>query len=558
MAKGRPKKDGSRTTDNYRKHGPVADTALMCMCCKKTFQIKSNKGIADELVRISAYLTPPVEPSCSNSACENAEMGVFSSPESYTVKGNRGASRRFRCKKCRRDFSVRLKSTAGQKQPHKNRTVFAEIVSKKPIRGISEVADLSANAVYGKIDFIYEQCRAFAGERERVAPRIKRKYVRLCVDRQDYMINWQSKKRRKNVQFSSTCTVEAGSGYVLGHHLNYDPDANQVDIDDAARINGDLTFASRKYFHAHPQYWKTEEFNKIAEITSENVRPSVEEEPLTVDDLIATKEADRRSWPSPHMADYPTGGNQLPPNGVMTHLDYTTYAHAKLVRRLIGQPKYTTIYLDQDEVLRSAYISAFSARIAFDEADMAIIQFQKKMSIDEKRDLSRLSRLRVLGLMAKFGCDEEPAISKSMALEYEKVSSEKPDWRNRWVAHPKDTINEPCRRIQYLTDTGRRKLEDIGWTLSGATLAPVDNYFMRIRRKLYYLERPIPSRTNANRLYFGYSAYDPRRVAQYLEIFRVYSNFIHKDSKGRTPAMKFGLAKGPLKFEDILYWTPFG
>lgn len=44
---------------------------------------------------------------------------------------------------------------------------------------------------------------------------------------------------------------------------------------------------------------------------------------------------------------------------------------------------------------------------------------------------------------------------------------------------------------------------------------------MRIRRKLYYLERPIPSHANANRLYYGYSAYDPKRVVQNLEIFRV-------------------------------------
>ena len=53
----------------------------------------------------------------------------------------------------------------------------------------------------------------------------------------------------------------------------------------------------------------------------------------------------------------------MPPDGVMTHLDYTSYAHAILMRRLIGQPSYTTIYMDQDEVLRGAYTSAWTCPV---------------------------------------------------------------------------------------------------------------------------------------------------------------------------------------------------
>lgn len=278
---------------------------------------------------------------------------------------------------------------------------------------------------------------------------------------------------------------------------------------------------------------------------------------MLVEDLICEKALDRMRWPAAGMADYPARGNQLPPDGVMTHLDYTAYAHAIFVRRMIGEAGYITIYLDQDEVLRSAYTSAFDAHIAFDRAEMATVQFQKRMDIDEKRRLSAECRRAIRALALACGCDPELAISRKMAWDYAQLCRTEADWRNRWVAHPRDTTNEPRRRIQYLTDTNRKNLTDIGWTLSGATLAPVDNYFMRIRRKLYYLERPIPSHTNANRLYYGYSAYDPKRVGQYLEIFRTYTNYIQKDAKGITPAMRFGLAKGPLRFEDILYWQPF-
>ena len=48
-----------------------------------------------------------------------------------------------------------------------------------------------------------------------------------------------------------------------------------------------------------------------------------------------------------------------------------------------------------------------------------------------------------------------------------------------------------------------------------------------------------------------------RSFAQNFEIFRIYMNYTWKDEKGITPAMRFGLAKGPVKVEDVLYWTPF-
>lgn len=555
--RGRLRKDGTTRRDSYRLNEAHPNTNLFCKTCGKVSQIKSNRAIAEELERLSAYLVPPAEPSCPNPDCGNGSTGVFSDPEAYVCKAVLKTSRRLMCRSCRRQFSVKDRPFSGQKQPHKNKTVFMEIVTKKPIRGIAQVAELSPKAVYDKIDFIYAQCVGFAGQREARAHRIRRKYVRLCVDRQDYLINWQSRHSRKNIQFTSICTVEGKTGYVLGHHLNYDPDRNQHGIDEAARLNGDLDPRPRRYFHAHPQYWKSEEFYAVARSRDTEVRPCIEEEPMLVGELIREKERDRLRWPAPEMADYPARGNQLPKDGVMTHLDYTAYAHAIFVRRLIGDAGYMTIYLDQDEVLRNAYTSAFDAHIIFDRAEMATVQFQKRMDIDEKRALSNACRPVIRRLAHACGCGEELAISRRMAWDYAALCASEPDWRNRWVSHPRDTTNEPRRRIQYLTDTNRRNLTDIGWTLSGATLAPVDNYFMRVRRKLYYLERPIPSHTNANRLYYGYSAYDPRRVAQYLEIFRAYTNYIQKDAKGITPAMRFGLAKGPLKFEDILYWQPF-
>lgn len=557
---GRPRKDGASRRDDYRAKGDdgnTADQKLFCKVCRKSFPIKSNRAIAEELRRISSYLDPIPEPGCPNPECGNATVGVFTHRVAYRRKAKLKTSDRLICKTCGTEFSVPTKPFHGQHKPHLNRSVFVEIVTKKSVRGIGKVSELNPKAIYDKVDFIYEQCRRFVGAREARAHRIKRRYIRLCTDRQDYLINWQSRRRRKNVQFTSICTVEGKTGYVLGHHLNYDPHVNQVDVDDAARVNGDLFGISRTYFHAHPQYWKSEEFSAIAGGRREEIRASVEEEPMSVEALIREKDRERSQWPMSEMADYPCRGNQLPPDGVMTHLDYTSYAHAMLVRRLIGAPRYIDVYMDQDEVLRGAFVTSLNWRVALGDVDMAYVQFHKHMDIDQKRSLANECEPTLRGLEMTYGCDREEAISSHMGDLYDRQKSQHADWRHRWVPHPRDTLNEPKRRILYLSDTGDKDLDEVGWALSGATLAPVDTYFMQIRRGLQYLERPIPSHTNAQKLYYGYSAYDPRRVAQHLEIFRVYTNYIKTDAEGVTPAMRFGLARGPVTFEDILYFWPW-
>lgn len=57
-------------------------------------------------------------------------------------------------------------------------------------------------------------------------------------------------------------------------------------------------------------------------------------------------------------------------------------------------------------------------------------------------------------------------------------------------------------------------------------------------------------------MWHGYSAYQPKNLAMVLAIFRVVYNYCLVDSKGKTPAMRLGLAKAPVALEDILYFAP--
>mgnify|MGYP007082200664 CR=1 FL=1 len=63
--------------------------------------------------------------------------------------------------------------------------------------------------------------------------------------------------------------------------------------------------------------------------------------------------------------------------------------------------------------------------------------------------------------------------------------------------------------------------------------------------------RSIPDARPGSGNLYGY--YSPAMVEKMLTIFRTYFNFIAKGEDGKTPAMRLGLAKGPVRFEDIIY-----
>lgn len=68
--------------------------------------------------------------------------------------------------------------------------------------------------------------------------------------------------------------------------------------------------------------------------------------------------------------------------------------------------------------------------------------------------------------------------------------------------------------------------------------------------------RAISSSGNRGRVWNGYAAYRPGSLVQALEIFRVYYNFCQCGEDKKTPAMRIGLARGPVAVEDILDFVP--
>jgi hypothetical protein len=114
----------------------------------------------------------------------------------------------------------------------------------------------------------------------------------------------------------------------------------------------------------------------------------------------------------------------------------------------------------------------------------------------------------------------------------------------------------------------------LAYIFERATLHPIDCFFNQIRNAVKILERSVRSSNRSGRVWQRDNAYDPGIVVKLLDIYRVYYNYV-KATEGRTrpkgapkrkpgeakkarktPAMRIGLAKGPISVEDILYFQP--
>jgi hypothetical protein len=84
------------------------------------------------------------------------------------------------------------------------------------------------------------------------------------------------------------------------------------------------------------------------------------------------------------------------------------------------------------------------------------------------------------------------------------------------------------------------------------SLRGIDRFFMQARRLMSITERPISSASNTGRKWQQYGVYKPIILAKLLNIFRVYYNYCKAGDNGKTPAMRLGLAKSPIKPETIL------
>jgi transposase-like protein len=525
-------------------------SSCICVSCGEGFPLKSNLGIAEEVARMASYLAPPSAVCCRNDACANhtdqVPIGTAGAYASFgkTAIGNP----RWRCSVCGKTFSQNVKATARQREHHKNKTIFKLLVNKMPVRRIIEVADIHPKTFYHRLDFLHQQCQAFAAHRERALANLPIRRLYLGVDRQDYLVNWLVRKDKRNIQLSAIAAVDNEHGYCFGMHLNFDPSLDSEAVQAEVESNGDLGLPAPHRRFA--RLWLNADHSE-ASAKSVATKRRQRALPTAIDETYASA-LQRDDIESP---DTPSPVARLPEYGMQTHGEYTMYGHFFFLKRLLGKVQKWRFFIDQDPGLRAACLSAFHDEIRGRTADVFYVRITKDLTVDEKRH--RYDDAKALFERAQLAHPGMKPQAVKLLLIKQRLASMKPHgkWHDQWLDHPFPTMSEPEKAVAYLTDLGDYDEDHQAWLYNKASLHSVDSFFNQVRRRLSLLERPIHSKSNQGRIWNGYSPYNPAHVAKVLDIMRTVHNYILTGKGGKTPAQRLGLAQAPLDYEDILYFS---
>lgn len=535
---------------------------LRCELCGEHVPLQSNLAIVEELMRLGAYLDPPGGFCCTNEACESFGVTQTEGERLYVRFGKtKSGIPRHKCLTCGKVSSAgTVKATHRQRITHKNRDVFLLLVNKSPLRRIAAVTGLSMPTLLRKLDFIHRQCQRFAGERERQLTERQLGTRYICVDRQTHIVNWSSRKDRRNVVLLAIGSADLESGYVFGMHLNFDGaiDPAQVEADLERFGDHHLSLPFRRY----ARVWLERDYDQAAARNSSRngkTRVSKAAEKAATDRLAADIEATYDSAlvrEDIEASDAPAPHRTVPARGMQVHEQVSMSAHIQFVCRLLRGARKLRFFMDQESGLRAAVMAAAASRIRTRTADAFYVKVMKEATIDAKRRAVKAAQERLAEACAHTPGLDEGEVQLLLIKEEMARMAELGKWKDRWLTHPLPSMSEPDRRVCWLTDMGDYDETHAARLYLKATLHPIDRYFMQVRRRLSLAERPIGSASAARRTWYGYSAYQPANLARALDIFRVFYNYCQPGEDGKTPAMRLGLARGPVAPEDILYFLP--
>lgn len=520
--------------------------ALYCKACKEAPPLKSNVGIHEELERIGAYLAPPRPPSCPDPGCANHGVPAGTKGAYRRHGTTRGGSIRYLCKRCGGLFSV-PKATTGQKAPEKNALVFKLLVNKAPFRRLCDLAGISTGTLYPKIDFLYRQCLAFAGECERGLEALSKRRVYASVDRQDYLVNWNHRGDKRNVQLTAVGSADNDSGYVFGMDLNFAGGLDPREVEQDAIACGDYELSAP--FRKYARLWLERDYLAPTR-RGGGSRPKAG---LAAE--IENTYAEALQRPDVESPDSPSALRRLPANGMQVHSDYTLYAHFQLLRRLFAATGKVRFFLDQESGIRAACLAAFHERVRDETCEAFYVRINKDLTVDKRRRAMRKSREAFKKVRAAHPGLGETEVKLLLIKERMRAARQFGHWRDRWVAHPFPNMSEPEKAVCWLTDRGQYDEDHRAWLYNRASLHGIDRFFMQVRRRLSLLERPIGSASSLGRIWYGYSAYNPEIIVKVLAIFRVYYNYVLTGGDGKTPAMRLGLAGAPVTHESVINYS---
>jgi hypothetical protein len=252
--------------------------------------------------------------------------------------------------------------------------------------------------------------------------------------------------------------------------------------------------------------------------------------------------------------DQPNKDLQLPRKGMIVRIDYCLYGHFFHLKKLLPGAEKIRFFLDQESGIRAACLSAFRDEIISRRCDAFYVSINREMTIDARRKARDNAQLELQAFKKAHPNLATSSAKLQILIERLQEMAVYGQYRDRWFAHPFPTIAEPEKKVCYLTDFRDYSLDHSAWLYNKASLVGINIFFANLRRKQSMLERPISTPSGLNKKWYGYSPYNPAMINKILLIHRVWYNYVKKNRRTKiTPAMKLGLAKGPIDIEKIIY-----
>lgn len=411
-----------------------------------------------------------------------------------------------------------------------------------------ELKEIGWPTLEGKIEFIYRQCAMFAAAREGRLPTMKFDRMNLCTDRQDYMVNWVTKKDRATIQLTAVATADADSGYVFGLQPNFDDSVSPEWLETKFASCGDPQ--RPPHLRQYARFWTKDDYERSKQQNAEagqNVPGSREGDLI---DAEGTARADLES------TEAIIAGQALPKHGAQIHADYLVHGHFQLLRMLLPGVKKFRFFMDRDLGLLAACIGAFADKMKVHDAEIVQVGFDKTLTNDQRLKLIKARKEWFEEESTRFPRMSSGEIRFELMREAVvkwRAENPLPDRRKAPLLNPLPDSAEVLKTFTYVTDTDHLSDDQMTWLFLRSTLWPLDTVFNMLRRRVATFERPVQSVKRARRMWHIYAPYNPVRVIQLLEIFRVWRNYIwisQKDKK--SPAQRLGLAAGEIRFDHIL------
>ena len=415
--------------------GKTSRHVLICHLCGESVPIKSNLAIVEEIERLTSDTKPNDDPRCPTQGCVNASVALFTGKDHYYPHGKtHSGSNRYKCRACGATFSVPAKSTYRQLRPEINRDIFKLLVNKVPMRRICEISQIRPTTLYGKIDFLHQQCVRFAHAHEqrlKEGSSIRRLY--LCVDRQDYVFNWGTQLDRRNEVLRTVGSADNDTGYVFGTHLDYD---SRLDAEHAERVG--LAIGDTICLMGRRLQSGCSGFGPLphGECQTKLARAALRDQIKTTYEV--TEGRNDIEQDQVHGTE-----TKLPGRGMQIHTEYTLYGHFFYLKTLFGGVEKLRFFLDQEAGIRAACFAAFHDEIHARRVDAFFVRINKDMTVREKKLAKAQSQVALnRALQANPGMTSSEVIN---LLTQERIRQMEPigRWNDRWLSHPFPDMSEP-------------------------------------------------------------------------------------------------------------------